>query len=210
MALRIQSIKQTLGRGLPLAILGWLVSSLVLAVQLNSLFQAMTYQQSQATVASSNTAGHRLRPDWWHTADTPHALFAQAVREGAAGNPLQALKTYARLLAQLPVSDPLHAQAQYNSGNLYMRQAVHLLETQGLPAWDEAGPLVALAKECYQNALRARPDWSEAKYNYQLALRLSPTTYGMHGPQQYEDEQLKQEETPSGWPAMPGNPRGMP
>jgi len=84
------------------------------------------------------------------------------------------------------------------------------LETQGLPAWDEAGPLIALAKESYQKALRLQPGWSEAKYNYQLALRLAPSTYAMHGPQQYEDDDVKQNDDPTGWPAMPGNPRGMP
>lgn len=141
---------------------------------------------------------------------TPHALFANAVRYGHQGKVDQALAHYALVTVHTKPDDPLRKAAYFNAGNLYLTQATAMLEKQGLPAWDVAGPLVALAKESYQKALRIQPDWSEAKYNYQLALRLAPTTHGMRGPQQYEDENIKQEEKPSGWPAMPGNPRGMP
>lgn len=141
---------------------------------------------------------------------TPYAYFANAVRYGHQGKVDQAFASYALVTTNTTANDPLRKAAYFNAGNLYLTQATELLEKEGLPAWDVAGPLVALAKESYQKALRLEPDWSEAKYNYQLALRLAPTTHGMRGPQQYEDENIKQEEKPSGWPAMPGNPRGMP
>lgn len=139
----------------------------------------------------------------------PQAIFANAVRYGHQGQADKALATYAVVAAKTD-DDVLRRAAYYNAGNLYLIQATDKLEKEGLPGWDVAGPLVALAKESYQKALRIYPQWSEAKYNYQLALRLAPTTHGMRGPQQYEDENIKQEEKPSGWPAMPGNPRGMP
>jgi len=50
-----------------------------------------------------------------------------------------------------------------------------------------------------------------AKYNYELALRIAPTIESKHSRQTPEDEELKdQESAPEGWPAIPGFPRGMP
>lgn len=180
-----------------------LVSLVMLARQLVEIYQAHVYRQSLAPhVLIQNTL--------LGANQTPQALFANAVFYDNQLKPEQALAQFADLISKVSEADPLRKQAYFNSGNIYMRTATRLLEQRGLPAWDEAGPLVALAKESYQKALRIDPDWSEAKYNYHLALRLSPTTHGMSGPQQYEDEQIKAEQEPSGWPAMPGNPRGMP
>lgn len=137
-----------------------------------------------------------------------HVLFANAYLHRRRGEDDKALTAYAAVTAQeIP---QLRQAAYFNSGNLYLASATRLLEERGLSAWDEAGPLVALAKESYQKALRLQPGWPEAKYNYQLALRLAPSTYGMQGPQRYEDDNIRQDEDPTGWPAMPGNPRGMP
>ncbi len=190
-------------RGVLWAAVLMLVSLVMLARQLVEIYQAHIYRQSldphvliQNTMLGAN--------------QTPQALFANAVFYDNQLKPEQALAQFAALISKVSETDPLRKQVYFNSGNIYMRTATRLLEQRGLPAWDEAGPLVALAKESYQKALRMDPDWSEAKYNYHLALRLSPTTHGMSGPQQYEDEQIKAEQEPSGWPAMPGNPRGMP
>ncbi len=180
-----------------------LISLMMLTKQLVEMYQAHVYRQSLVPhVLIKNTL--------LGANQTPQALFANAMLYDNQLKPEQALAEFASLASKVKESDPLRKQAYFNSGNIYMRTATRLLEQQGLPAWDEAGPLVALAKESYQRALRIDPDWSEAKYNYHLALRLSPTTHGMSGPQQYEDDQIKAEEEPSGWPAMPGNPRGMP
>jgi mxaK protein len=165
----------------------------------------------QATVYRGSLEPHVLIEQTLLGANqTPQALFANAVLYDNQLKPELALAQYAALISLVADDNPLRKQAYFNSGNVYLRTAIRLLEQRGLPAWDEAGPLVALAKESYQKALRIEPDWSEVKYNYHLALRLAPTTHGMSGPQQYEDEQIKAEEQPSGWPAMPGNPRGMP
>lgn len=190
-------------RGVLWAAVLMLVSLVMLARQLVEIYQAHVYRQSLVPhVLIQNTL--------LGVNQTPQALFANAVFYDNQLQPEQALAQFAALISKVSEADPLRKQAYFNSGNIYMRTATRLLEQRGLPAWDEAGPLVALAKESYQKALRIDPDWSEAKYNYHLALRLSPTTHGMSGPQQYEDEQIKAEQEPSGWPAMPGNPRGMP
>lgn len=190
-------------RGVLWAGLVVVVSMVMLIMQLIEMTQAQIYRQSLVP--------HVLIEETLFSANqTPQALFANAVFYDNQLKPEQALAQYAALVSKVDEDDPLRKQAYFNSGNIYMRTATRLLEQRGLPAWDEAGPLVALAKESYQKALRIAPGWSEAKYNYHLALRLSPTTHGMSGPQQYEDEQIKAEEEPSGWPAMPGNPRGMP
>jgi len=190
-------------RGVLWASLVVLVAVVMLVKQLIEVYQASVYRSSlvphvliEQTLLGAN--------------QTPQALFANAVFYDNQLKPEQALAQYAALVSKVSADAPLRKQAYFNSGNIYMRTATRLLEQRGLPAWDEAGPLVALAKESYQKALRLEPDWSEVKYNYHLALRLAPTTHGMSGPQQYEDEQIKAEEEPSGWPAMPGNPRGMP
>lgn len=192
-----------LRRGLPWAGLLLLIAVVMLFRQLIGIYQAQVYRDSlQPHVL--------IEQSLFDTNQTAQALFANAMFYDQQRKTEQALSQYAALTSKVRDDDPLRKQAYFNSGNIYMRTAVRLLEERGLPAWDEAGPLVALAKESYQKALRIDPAWSEAKYNYHLALRLAPTTHGMSGPQQYEDEQLKAEDEPSGWPAMPGNPRGMP
>lgn len=198
-----KQLTSLLRRGLSWAVLLVLIAAVMLVRQGIAIYQATVYRGSlephvliEQTLLGAN--------------QTPQALFANAVLYDNQLKPELALAQYAALISLVADDNPLRKQAYFNSGNVYLRTAIRLLEQRGLPAWDEAGPLVALAKESYQKALRIEPDWSEVKYNYHLALRLAPTTHGMSGPQQYEDEQIKAEEQPSGWPAMPGNPRGMP
>lgn len=203
MAIMNEKWGRVMRRGVLWASLVVLVTVVMLIKQLIEVYQASVYR--------NRLVPHELIEQTLLGANqTPQALFANAVFYDNQLKPEQALAQYAALVSKVSADDPLRKQAYFNSGNIYMRTATRLLEQRGLPAWDEAGPLVALAKESYQKALRIEPDWSEVKYNYHLALRLAPTTHGMSGPQQYEDEQIKAEEEPSGWPAMPGNPRGMP
>lgn len=203
MAVMNAKLAGVMRRGLLWASLIIVISLVMLARQLIELYQAQVYRSSlepHVLITQAMLGANQ----------TPQALFANAVFYDNQLKPEQALAQYAAVVSRVGEDDPLRKQAYFNSGNVYMRTATRLLEQRGLPAWDEAGPLVALAKESYQKALRIAPDWSEVKYNYHLALRLAPTTHGMSGPQQYEDEQIKAEQEPSGWPAMPGNPRGMP
>lgn len=64
--------------------------------------------------------------------------------------------------------DALSRQAQYNLGNLVLRQG--LASTS--PA--EQGPLVELAKQRYRDVLRVDPDDWDARYNLERALRVAP------------------------------------
>lgn len=103
----------------------------------------------------------------------------------------------------------LHAIAHYNAANLYQKQALGLLEEKGLGAWDEVTPLLSMSKAHYRSALRERPDWLEAKYNFELALRFAPNI-------ESSTQKVVKEEEPEdglavdGWPSIPGFPRGMP
>lgn len=166
------------------------------------LYQATSYQQHLGAKTLNNDS-------FLGSAETPNALFANAVIYEGQGQTDEALNAYAQADAASN-NQQLKSSIAFNVGNIYLNLATQLLEQQGLAAWDQAGPLVALAKEHYRKALRVKPSWSEAKYNYQLAYRLAPTRYGKRGPQRYEDDDVKQDKDPSGWPAMPGNPRGMP
>ena len=54
----------------------------------------------------------------------------------------------------------------------------------------------------------AHAAWHEAKYNYELALRLSPLFELKHSKQ--EPDESDDAETVDGWASIPGFPRGMP
>src|SRR5690554_127169 len=111
-------------------------------------------------------------------ANTPHnernaeALFADAFLLARQGSIQQSLELYAEALSN--GTDHIRKSSYFNSGNLYLSKANQLLEEQGVEAYDQVSPLLALAKESYREALRLEPTWQEAKYNYELALRLSP------------------------------------
>ncbi|MFA6179645.1 MAG: hypothetical protein WC696_08555 [Candidatus Methylopumilus sp.] len=140
--------------------------------------------------------------------DSPDALLLNATIYERRGQNNKALTTYALLAAE---GDDYFARAAYfNSGNIYLKQATETLERETLMGWDNAGPLLALAKSSYQRALNIDPSWSEAKYNFELALRLSPANHGRKGPSEYERDEEQIDERPSGWPSIPGSPRGMP
>ena len=61
--------------------------------------------------------------------------------------------------------------ALYDLGNLYLRDALRMRQS-GADA--SALPLFELAKESYRAALLERPDLWDAKFNLELALRVSP------------------------------------
>lgn len=96
-------------------------------------------------------------------------LLSQGVRLAADGEREAALARYRDVEAS---GDPHWArQAQFNTANLYLREAL------ALTAADDAAraqPLVELAKGLYRELLRADPaDWA-VRYNLERALRLQP------------------------------------
>jgi len=99
----------------------------------------------------------------------PRAMFAKATllarREDLDG----ALEHYKRTESS---NDAVWAgAARYNAANLHLRRALAMRA-----AGDEAHalPLLELAKEGYRAVLRAEPQYWDAKYNLERALRLAP------------------------------------
>ena len=176
------------------SILGLITSIVAIVWSADRIYQASKYNQHLTSKTLSNQT-------------TAEALLLNASIYTARGQNEKALANYAKLAA---IGDAKQAAvAHFNSGNSYLKQATDALEKETLME-DTAGPLLALAKNSYRNALNFDPSWSEAKYNFELALRLSPATHGRKGPQEYEREEDKVEDRPTGWPAIPGSPRGMP
>ncbi len=159
------------------------------------LYQAHNYHQ-------------HLSNQSFQTSQAADAVFANATLWAQRGQEQKALTLYAQVAT---IGDRnLRKAAHYNSANIYLTQATKLLEQEALSSWDRVAPLLALAKESYREALRLDPAWPEAKYNYELALRLAPAIESKTSTRRDEEENEKAEERPSGWPSIPGFPRGMP
>jgi mxaK protein len=184
-----------LGQAFPWMLLVWLLSLTGLIWSGNALTQANQYHQHLQNNSIQNSA-------------TDDAIFANALYLANHHQTEKALKLY----AQATSSPNLHIRknANYNMANLYLREANKLLDASGFDAWDKVTPLLAIAKEGYREALRLDPNWINAKYNYELALRIAPTIESATSRQKEDDELKNQETVPEGWPAIPGFPRGMP
>jgi mxaK protein len=90
-----------------------------------------------------------------------------------------------------------------NMANARMRAAVAAIEKGNL---DKAIPLVALAKSEYRSALRLDPVHWDAKYNFDVAMRLVRDL-----PQAVGEDEQKPLETPEKlWTDLPGVPKGLP
>ncbi|MDV2982912.1 UNVERIFIED_CONTAM: MxaK protein [Methylobacteriaceae bacterium AG10] len=95
------------------------------------------------------------------------------------------------------------ARARYVVANARIREAFRLIERSEL---DKAGPQVTLARQDYRRALQARPDFWDAKFNFDVASRLIrdfpefDRTFG---------DELKAEPKQI-WTDIPGQPRGGP
>jgi mxaK protein len=100
--------------------------------------------------------------------DLPEARFAQALALAGSGRYEAALAAHKALVRS--ARGALKEAAQYNLGNLHLREALK----PGRAAGNDALPLVELAKQSYRDALRSDPaDW-DARYNLERALALAP------------------------------------
>jgi mxaK protein len=103
------------------------------------------------------------------------------------------------------IGDPRRlADLQYNIANARLRAAVGLIEENKI---DPAIPLVRLAKDGYRASLALVPDHWDARYNFDVAMRLVRDF-----PQLGQDQE---EETPPEvpkqlWTDLPGLPKGLP
>lgn len=96
----------------------------------------------------------------------------------------------------------LQMKTRYNLGNLYLAQAVE--QTEALN-FNEALPLAGLAKQTYRQALVLNSGFWDAKYNFEVAMRLLPemnrVNIGDDGPESKKSKL---------WTTVPGFPRGLP
>lgn len=107
--------------------------------------------------------------------DAPRKVrLARAIALAQAGAHDAAFKSYSGLI-QPGALDAVGRQAQFNLGNMYLRQALAASPVGGAAAPSaETAPLIELAKQRYRDLLRADPgDW-DARYNLERALRLAP------------------------------------
>ena len=194
--LKTALIKAGLQKAFPWMLLMLLLSLLALAWSGHALYKANIYHQHLKHKTLQNDA-------------SPDAIFADAVYWTKRKNTEKATKLYAQAISSHDKN--IRKLAHYNMANLYLHEAYLLLDASGLEAWDKVLPLLSIAKESYREALRLAPDWMDAKYNYELALRLVPTIESKSRSSKAEDEDLQDQSVPQdGWPAIPGFPRGMP
>ncbi|MDO9150873.1 MAG: hypothetical protein Q7U33_05785 [Methylotenera sp.] len=181
---------------MPLMVVVLIVSMVTIVMTARGLYLANRY--------NDNLNSNRL-----HNTTTHEAVFADAYLWKQKANDQKSLALYASITNSKDTN--IGQSAHYNTANIYLSQATKLLDDHGLEAWDKAMPLLSLAKESYRDALRLKPDWIDAKYNYELALRLSPIIESQGRKASKEDEEEKDMGVPpDGWPSIPGFPRGMP
>lgn len=99
----------------------------------------------------------------------PELAFARAWALQQSGQFEPALESYAAI--DVPDEHRLQGSIRYNLANLYFRRG---LEYREEGADDLALPLVELAKEYYRELLRVDSQSWPAKFNLELALRISP------------------------------------
>ncbi len=129
------------------------------------------------------------------------ARLAWAARLGRRGRHEEALELYSVLLETAPSS--LMPWVHHGLGDLYLRRAREEVERT---AFDEAMPLVALAKQSYRRALRLEPELWAARYNLEAALRLLPEIERLEMKRKEGKEAAKE----ALWSRVPGFPRGLP
>jgi mxaK protein len=99
----------------------------------------------------------------------PEAMFARAYDLERRGDHQAALNLYKQL--ESGGDRTLRQATQYNTGNVYLRQALVARDSDSL---QQMLPLAELAKNAYREILREdSQDW-DAKYNLERTLRLVP------------------------------------
>lgn len=98
--------------------------------------------------------------------DHPSAILAEANALSSDGDD-QALELLTQLLGQ--ADQEIQQIARYNRANVNLRKAFEMDEDDS-----QMIPLVELAKQDYRDALIREPNFWQARYNLELALRKVP------------------------------------
>lgn len=101
----------------------------------------------------------------------PEEAFAAGVALARAGKVGPALAQYNRVENDDAAPQALRLAARFNSGNLYLRDAIEAADAGDTAA---ATPNFELAKAAYRVVLHADPSHVAARYNLERALRRSP------------------------------------
>ncbi len=147
-----------LRRGLiALAVLAWLGAS---GFELARLLRALHYNQVIDTPAAPLQAAGAVE-------EAASTLFVRAHAAARAEQRQEAMALY-----QAAARDPAYTvAAQYNLGNLQLREALALQLRNELQHNPQS---VELAKRHYRDALRSDPTHWPSKYNLERALQLAP------------------------------------
>ena len=133
--------------------------------------------------------------------------FAHALALDRKGRHDDALSAYAQ--AEVAGDQSIRHAVLVNVANLYLRRGLAAARDEGNA--QRAMVLLQLAKAGYRRALRDDPtDWN-ARYNYELALRILPDlevrNWRRSGTESEVEDLLKKDK--SAWTEMVGQPRGM-
>ena len=105
-------------------------------------------------------------------AESPLLAFARAYHLQEKGEPLEAIRIYGSIQQQ--GDNAFRARVHYNLGTLYLRDAVRLWKDRGLLEYARINTLLAAAKESLRESLSLLPDQWAAKYNLEIAHRITP------------------------------------
>lgn len=102
----------------------------------------------------------------------PELLFARAHWQHKEDNPLEAIRLYGAI--QSRGDDGFRMRVHYNLGTLYLNEAFKLWKTFGLNEYIRINTLLEAAKDNLKIALAIDPDLQAARYNLDLAYRITP------------------------------------
>ena len=120
-----------------------------------------------AETVNARIASGQARAD----STVPEEAFAAGVALARAEKVGPALAQYNRIENDEAAAEALRLSARFNSGNLYLRDAIEAADAGDTAV---AIPNFELAKAAYRVVLRADPTHMAARYNLERALRRAP------------------------------------
>lgn len=184
-------------RGLLWSRLFAVIALVALAFAIQRGYQGWQASAANALIDAGETRAHA----------PAEVTFAHALALDHKGRHDDALSAYAE--AEVAGNDRIRHAVRVNVSNLYLRRGLIAAKDEGNA--QRAMVLLQLAKAGYRRALRDDPsDWN-ARYNYELTLRILPDlevrNWRRSGSESDIEDLLKKDK--SAWTEMVGQPRGM-